>query len=102
MWSTKHSWCEKLALPTFRRKMEDLGVLEAPAGKTKLAGSHRPAQLYRVAKPFTETAMTTTPLNRQAEWGFQAFDSVCSACRLERARMFKASTDKENSMAVYT
>lgn len=46
---------EKLTLPTFRRKIEDLGVLEAIAGKTKLAGSHRPAQLYRVAKPYQQT-----------------------------------------------
>lgn len=46
---------EALALPTFRRKMEDLGVLEAVVGKTKLSGSHRPAQLYRVAKPFQHT-----------------------------------------------
>jgi 8-oxo-dGTP diphosphatase len=46
---------ETLALPTFRRKMDDLAVLEAVVGKTKLAGSHRPAQLYRVAKPFQQT-----------------------------------------------
>ena len=36
----------------FRRKLEDLKVLEAVPGQTKVIGRNRPAQMFRVAKPF--------------------------------------------------
>lgn len=43
---------EAIPLASFRRKIAELGVLEAVPGKTKLAGSFRPAKLYRVARAF--------------------------------------------------
>jgi 8-oxo-dGTP diphosphatase len=41
-----------LNLPNFRRKLDDLGILEEVPGATKLGGRNRPAQLYRLKKQF--------------------------------------------------
>ena len=43
---------QPLNLPNFRRKLDDLGILEEVPGATKLGGRNRPAQLYRLKKPF--------------------------------------------------
>lgn len=43
---------ERLAMPSFRRKLEDMQVLEEIPGATRLIGRSRPAQLYRVALRF--------------------------------------------------
>ena len=43
---------EKMHVAGFRRKLDELHVLEPVPGKTKAIGRNRPAQLFRVAKPF--------------------------------------------------
>lgn len=43
---------QPLNLPNFRRKLDDLGILEEVPGATKLGGRNRPAQLYRLKKQF--------------------------------------------------
>lgn len=43
---------EKMHAAGFRRKLDELNVLEPIPGKTKTIGRNRPAQLFRVAKPF--------------------------------------------------
>lgn len=43
---------EPLNLPNFRRKLDDLGILEEIPGATRLTGRNRPAQLYRLKKQF--------------------------------------------------
>jgi 8-oxo-dGTP diphosphatase len=43
---------ETLNKVSFRRKMDELGVLETVAGQTESAGAHRPAQLYRLKSEF--------------------------------------------------
>lgn len=43
---------EPLNLPNFRRKLDDLGILEEVPGATRLGGRNRPAQLYRLKKQF--------------------------------------------------
>lgn len=45
---------EKLHKSGFRRKLEDLDMLEPIEGETRIIGRNRPAQLYRVAKPFRD------------------------------------------------
>jgi 8-oxo-dGTP diphosphatase len=45
---------ERQHLSGFRRKLEDLAVLEPVPGATKIIGRNRPAQLYRVARPFLD------------------------------------------------
>lgn len=46
---------DKLNMANFRRKLEDLDVLEEIPGATRASGRNRPAQLYRVAKRFKHT-----------------------------------------------
>ena len=46
---------DKLNMANFRRKLEDLEVLEEIPGATRASGRNRPAQLYRVAKRFKHT-----------------------------------------------
>lgn len=43
---------EKMHAAGFRRKLDELNVLEPIPGKAKVIGRNRPAQVYRVAKPF--------------------------------------------------
>jgi 8-oxo-dGTP diphosphatase len=43
---------ETLNKVSFRRKMDELGVLETVAGQTESTGAHRPAQLYRLKSEF--------------------------------------------------
>lgn len=43
---------QPLNLPNFRRKLDDLNILEEIPGATRLAGRNRPAQLYRLKKRF--------------------------------------------------
>ena len=43
---------QPLNLPNFRRKLDDLDILEEIPGATRLAGRNRPAQLYRLKKQF--------------------------------------------------
>lgn len=43
---------QPLNLPNFRRKLDDLGILEEVPGATRLGGRNRPAQLYRLKKQF--------------------------------------------------
>lgn len=43
---------EPLNKVSFRRKMDELGVLEELAGQTKASGAHRPAQVYRLKAEF--------------------------------------------------
>tara|TARA_B100001105_G_scaffold143613_2_gene115153 strand:- start:314 stop:964 length:651 start_codon:yes stop_codon:yes gene_type:complete len=45
---------EQVNAANFRRKLEEMGVLEEIKGQTKVSGRNRPAQLYRVAKPFRD------------------------------------------------
>jgi 8-oxo-dGTP diphosphatase len=49
---------EKLNIANFRRKLDDLGVLEPIEGAVRTAGRSRPSQLYRVAKRFAHTLST--------------------------------------------
>jgi 8-oxo-dGTP diphosphatase len=49
---------EKLNMANFRRKLDDLGVLEPIEGAVRTAGRSRPSQLYRVAKRFAHTLST--------------------------------------------
>jgi len=44
---------EDISMTSFRRKLDELKVLEAVKGKMRLTGSSRPAQLYRQRKEFT-------------------------------------------------
>ena len=46
---------EKLNMANFRRKLEDLQVLEEIPGASRASGRNRPAQLYRVARRFKHT-----------------------------------------------
>lgn len=46
---------EKINVANFRRKLDDLAVLEEIPGATRAAGRSRPGQLYRVAKRFKDT-----------------------------------------------
>ena len=46
---------EKLNMANFRRKLEDLEVLEEVPGASRASGRNRPAQLYRVARRFKHT-----------------------------------------------
>lgn len=46
---------DKLNMANFRRKLEDLEVLEEIPGATRASGRNRPAQLYRVARRFKHT-----------------------------------------------
>lgn len=46
---------DTLNMANFRRKLEDLDVLEEIPGATRASGRNRPAQLYRVAKRFKHT-----------------------------------------------
>lgn len=43
---------EKMHAAGFRRKLDDLNVLEVIPGRTKVIGRNRPAQMFRVARPF--------------------------------------------------
>lgn len=43
---------ETMHMAGFRRKLDELHVLEALPGQTKTIGRNRPAQVFRVAKPF--------------------------------------------------
>lgn len=43
---------ETLNKVSFRRKMDELGVLEEIAGQTEANGAHRPAQVYRLKAEF--------------------------------------------------
>lgn len=43
---------EALNKVSFRRKMDELAVLEEMAGQTETGGTHRPAQLYRLKAEF--------------------------------------------------
>jgi len=45
---------EHINAVSFRRKMEELDVIEAIAGAKSSGGAHRPAQLYRVRGEFRE------------------------------------------------
>lgn len=45
---------EPMNLASFRRKLEELGVLEAVPGKTRSSGRMRPAQLYRVSEAYRD------------------------------------------------
>ncbi len=49
---------EKLNIANFRRKLDDLDVLEPIEGAVRAAGRSRPSQLYRVAKRFAHTLST--------------------------------------------
>ncbi len=49
---------EKLNIANFRRKLDDLDVLEPIEGAIRSAGRSRPSQLYRVAKRFAHTVST--------------------------------------------
>jgi 8-oxo-dGTP diphosphatase len=49
---------EKLNIANFRRKLDDLDVLEPIDGAVRTAGRSRPSQLYRVAKRFAHTLST--------------------------------------------
>jgi 8-oxo-dGTP diphosphatase len=49
---------EKLNIANFRRKLDDLGVLEPIEGAVRTAGRSRPSQLYRVVKRFAHTVST--------------------------------------------
>jgi 8-oxo-dGTP diphosphatase len=49
---------EKLNIANFRRKLDDLAVLEPIEGALRAAGRSRPSQLYRVAKRFSHTLST--------------------------------------------
>jgi 8-oxo-dGTP diphosphatase len=44
-----------LNMANFRRKLDDLDVLEEIPGATRASGRNRPGQLYRVAKRFKDT-----------------------------------------------
>lgn len=44
---------------SFRRKVEELGMLEPIEGALSSGGAHRPAQLYRLRKAFRQTLSTT-------------------------------------------
>lgn len=46
---------DRLNMANFRRKLEDLQVLEEIPGATRASGRNRPAQLYRVARRFRHT-----------------------------------------------
>lgn len=49
---------------SFRRKMEELEILEPIAGARQTSGAHRPAQLYRVRSKFkARLALTDRALN---------------------------------------
>lgn len=43
---------EPLNKVSFRRKMEEMGMLEPVAGALQAGGAHRPAQLYRLKDRF--------------------------------------------------
>jgi 8-oxo-dGTP diphosphatase len=43
---------EKLNKVSFRRKMDELGVLEVVTGQTETVGAHRPAQMYQLKTEF--------------------------------------------------
>jgi len=45
---------EPLNKVSFRRKMDELGMLEALPGQLQTGGAHRPAQLYRVRAAFRQ------------------------------------------------
>lgn len=45
---------EKVNMSGFRRKLDELKVLEEIAGATRMVGRNRPAQLFRVARPFRD------------------------------------------------
>ncbi len=49
---------EKLNIANFRRKLDDLAVLEPIEGALRSAGRSRPSQLYRVAKRYSHTLST--------------------------------------------
>ena len=51
---------ESLNKVSFRRKMEELQLLEPVEGALHTGGAHRPAQLYRVRKPFLQTLALST------------------------------------------
>lgn len=44
----------KVNMSGFRRKLDELGILEEVPGSTKMVGRNRPAQLYRVSRPFRD------------------------------------------------
>jgi len=46
---------DTLNMANFRRKLEDLEILEEIPGATRASGRNRPAQLYRVARRFKHT-----------------------------------------------
>lgn len=46
---------EPLNKVSFRRKMDEMQLLEAVPGAMHSGGAHRPAQLYRVRAPFQQT-----------------------------------------------
>ncbi len=45
---------EQLNMANFRRKLDDLDVLEAIPGETRAVGRSRPGQLYKIAKQYKE------------------------------------------------
>lgn len=52
---------------SFRRKIEELDILEAVAGRMETGKAHRPAQLYRLKKHFRQhLALTDRGLNSTA------------------------------------
>jgi 8-oxo-dGTP diphosphatase len=42
-------------MANFRRKLDDLDLLEEIPGATRISGRNRPGQLYRVARRFKDT-----------------------------------------------
>ncbi|MGR8930543.1 MAG: NUDIX hydrolase [Gammaproteobacteria bacterium] len=45
---------DELNKVSFRRKMDELAVLEEVSGQTEISGSHRPAKLYRLKSEFKD------------------------------------------------
>lgn len=51
----EHVLQEPLNKVSFRRKMEEMQLLEPVAGSLQTGGAHRPAQLYRVREPYRQS-----------------------------------------------
>lgn len=51
---------EPLSKVSFRRKMDELGMLEALPGTLQTGGAHRPAQLYRIKPAFRRSLSTSS------------------------------------------
>jgi 8-oxo-dGTP diphosphatase len=45
---------------SFRRKMDELGILEPIEGAMETGRANRPAQLYRIKPPFRRRLSTTS------------------------------------------